>query len=149
MGMYDGPHFRCEDRNVVSIWVTRVKLSAVPADYMAYNHGGNDDEPWSTFSSNFGFGYYDDDFAESFAQPSKRSVSLYKQLKYLSYSTSFIDAAVAKAREKGLERTAWVFLLYNFAYDPGVTKIERDAYMAFLGVFPFDEKSKPVEQWPG
>jgi len=149
MGKYNGRHFRCEDRDVVSIWVALTNFSVIPKDYMEYNLDGNDDTPWSTFTHNFGFGYYDDDFVESFFQPSKRKAALYKQLKFLSYSASFINQAIEEAQKRTLEKTAFVFLMYNFAYDPKVTGIHRDDYLEFLGVFPFDRESDPVESWQG
>lgn len=149
MGKYDGPHFQCEDRDVVSIWVAHTNFDAIPEDYMEYNRDDNDDAPWSTFTHNFGFGYYDDDFVESYVQPDKRTAPLYEQLKYLSYSASFIDLAVEEARKRKLDQTTFVFLMYNFAYDPKVTRIVRDDYLEFLGVFLFDQESGSVEQWQG
>lgn len=149
MGKYDGPHFQCEDRDVVSIWVAHTNFDAIPEDYMEYNRDDNDDTPWSKFTYNFGFGYYDDDFVESYVQPNKQTATLYEQLKYLSYSASFIDLAVEEARKRKLDKTTFVFLMYNFAYDPKVTRIHRDDYLEFLGVFLFDQKSGSVEQWQG
>jgi hypothetical protein len=149
MGKYDGPHFECEDRDVVSIWVAHVNFGDIPENYMEYNRDGDDDTPWSKFTHNFGFGYYDDDFVESFLQPSKQKAPLYEQLKFLSYSSSFIDDAVREAQERSLDKTAFVFLMYNFAFDPNVTGIQRDDFLEFLGVFPFDAESEPVEKWSG
>ncbi|MFT5523765.1 MAG: hypothetical protein ACI9G1_004586 [Pirellulaceae bacterium] len=37
MGMYDGPHFQREDRDVVSIWVAHTNFGAIPKKYMEYN----------------------------------------------------------------------------------------------------------------
>lgn len=148
MGKYDGPHFECEDRDVVSIWVAHANFDAIPESYMEYNIEGDDDEPWSTFTENFGFGFYDDDFVESFLQPDQQQASLYEQLKFLSYSSSFIEAAVDEARKRNLDDTAFVFLMYNFAYDPNVTGIQCDEFLEFLGVFAFDSESDSIEKWP-
>ena len=97
----------------------------------------------------FGFGFYDDDFVESYLQPGKEKATVYEQLKYLSYSSSFIEQAVAEAQKRKLEETSFVFLMYNFAYDPKVTKIQRDDYLEFLGVFTFDQQSDSAVQWQG
>ena len=149
MGMYDGPHFDCEDRDVVSIWIAHCTFGSIPKDYMEYNIGGDEDEDWSKFTKNFGFGFYDDDSVESFLQPSKRKASVYDQLKFLSYSSSFIDEAVAAAQNINLPKTTFVFLMYNFEYDPAVTGIKQDDYLTFLGVFDFDTEARSVEQWQG
>ena len=149
MGKYDGPHFQCEDRDVVSIWVAHTDFDGIPEDYLEYNRDDRDDTPWSTFTNNFGFGFYDDDFVESYLQPGKEKATVYEQLKYLSYSSSFIEQAVAEAQKRKLEETSFVFLMYNFAYDPKVTKIQRDDYLEFLGVFTFDQQSDSAVQWQG
>ncbi len=149
MGKYDGPHFQCEDRDVVSIWIAHTEYTEIPDDYMEYNRDDRDDTPWSRFTHNFGFGYYDDDFVESYLQPTKQKATIYEQLKYLSYSASFIEPAVEAARKRGLGETSYVFLMYNFAYDPKLTKIHRDDYLDFLGVFAYDRDSDSAEQWQG
>lgn len=149
MGMYDGPHFQCDDRDLVSIWVAHTDFDAIPESYMQYNIGGGDDEPWSAFTDNFGFGFYDDDSVESHLQPDLRRAPLYEQLKFLSYSSSFIEAAVEEAQQRNLDKTSFVFLMYNFAYDPNVTGIQRDDYLEFLGSFAFDPESDSVDQWQG
>ena len=86
---------------------------------------------------------------ESYLQPSKHKAPLYEQLKFLSYSSSFIADAVQESEKRKLDKTAFVFLMYNFAYDPKVTGVERDEYLEFLGVFPFDVESDSVEKWQG
>ena len=64
MGRYDGPHFDVdvEDECVVSVWASIVPWHEIPEDYWQYNLNGDDDAPFNRFSSDFGFGYYDDDF---------------------------------------------------------------------------------------
>jgi len=139
MGKYDGPYFKCEERDVVSIWVAHAAFADIPEDYWQPNFGSeNDDDPWNKFSSDFGFGYYDDDFVEAYCQDDHSVVPLHEQLKYLSYSSSFIEEAVQEAKRKGLENTCYVFLIYNFEYDPGETGIHSSETLTFLGAFPFD-----------
>jgi hypothetical protein len=58
MGRYDGPHFRV-DEDVVSVWIAKCSLAEIPDNYFEENYGGEDDEPFNDFSSDFGFGYCD------------------------------------------------------------------------------------------
>jgi hypothetical protein len=57
--------YEFEKSGVVSIWVIRLPLSEIPRDYFEAHYGGDDDEPFNQFAEDFGFGYYDVDFAES------------------------------------------------------------------------------------
>ena len=148
MGRYDGPHFEREDIDVVSIWVAHCPFEQIPEEYWIPDWDSEDDaKPWNQFSSDFGFGFYDDDLIECYCQDDRSAKSVFEQLKFMSYSSSFIDAAVNTAKEKGIEKTVHVFLMYNYAYDPKITGIESSDYLTFLGAFPFDEDANPVEKW--
>lgn len=137
MGRYDGPHFQTE-KNIVSIWVAKRPLLEIPEDYFKENYDDDDDDsPFNAFSSDFGFGYYDHDFVESYCFDDQRGAELSEHLKLLSYSASFMDKAIKKARELKIEKTSFVFLIYNFKYDPKKTRISESNYFRFLGAFPF------------
>jgi hypothetical protein len=140
MGRYDFAHFEVEDEDVVSIWASIVPYAEIPEDYFTYNFAGGDNDPWNRFSSDFGFGYYDDDFVESyFDEPGKRVVPIGDLISPLSYSPSFIDAVEHRAKELGLEKTSYVFLIYNFKYEPSATGKDKSDFFQFLGTFPFDQ----------
>lgn len=140
MGKYDGPHFSCDDKNVVSVWAATVPWHDIPEDYLQYDFSGDDDAPFNRFSSDFGFGYYDDDFVESyFDEPGKKIVPIADLIAPLSYASSFAPAAAKRANKIGLNETSYVFLIYNFKYDPKVSGRDRSAFFRFVGVFPFKE----------
>ena len=140
MGRYDNAHFGIDDENVVSIWATPVPYHEIPEDYFTYDFAGGDNDPWNRFSSDFGFGYYDDDFVENyFDEPEKCSLPVRELIAPLSYSSSFIDAVVQRAKELGLEETSYLFLIYNFKYDPTITRKQKSAIFQFLGTFLFNE----------
>ena len=97
MGRYDGPHFDVDDEKVVSVWASSVSWDAIPEDYWTYKYGGGDDDPWNRFSSDFGFGCYDDDFVESyFDEPEKKVLPIADLIAPLSYASSFALPAVVK-----------------------------------------------------
>jgi len=145
MGRYDGPHFEVDDENVVSVWASTVAWGEIPEDYWEYNLRGGDDDPWNRFSSDFGFGYYDDDFVESyFDDPEKKTVPIGDLIRPLSYSTSFLEAVTQRAKSIGHPNTSYVFLMYNFKYDPRVTGKERSSYFRFVGTFAYDDEADPT-----
>lgn len=141
MGRFDGPHFRDEDNDVVSVWVATCAFDEIPNDYFDEPFGDDDDEaPWNDFSSDFGFGYYDHDVIEPNHHEGKVS-SVRDLILPCSYSSSFVDAAFERACELGLSETCFVFLMYNFRYDPEVTGKTESQYLKFIGVFAYDRNS--------
>jgi hypothetical protein len=139
MGKYDGPHFEAEGEGIVSVWIATVPFDAIPDDYWIYDFEGDDDAAWNRFSSDFGFGYYDDDFVDSNCDDEHRSVPIRDLVTACSYGASFVEVVVKRAAELGLTETSYVYLMYNFRYDPTVTGIERSPYLRFLGVFEHEE----------
>ncbi len=137
MGMYDGPDFETDEIEIVSIWVSKCNLNDIPDDYFEENYGGEDEESWNDFSSEFGFGYYDHDFVETYFIDDGEITHIKNLLEPLSYSDTFIDSAINAAIEKNLAETSFVFLIYNFEYSSKITGITESKYMSFLGAFPF------------
>ena len=146
MGKYDGPNFDTKN-DVVSVWISQVNYSEIPDDYWTPDPSDEDEAPWDQFSTDFGFGYYDNDFVESFCQDDHSKATIYEQLKYLSYSQSFIEEVEQSAREREISETSYVFLMYNFKYDTNITKIEKSNYFIYLGTFDYDKDSEPCEVW--
>jgi hypothetical protein len=125
----------------VSVWVTICPLAEIPESYGEERYGS--DAPISEFTADFGFEYYNHDFAEGNSSDAG-PVPLRQLLEPCACSASFSDPAVATAESKGLTTTESVFLLYDFAYDPAVTGIERSRYWAFVGCFPFRDETPSV-----
>jgi hypothetical protein len=136
MGRYDGPHFECEDRDVVSIWVAKCPLSEIPNDYFDENYEGDDDEPFNQFSTDFGFGYYDHDFVEPMALDGCSPLD--EIIKASSYGKSFAQEAMMKSE---IKETEHIFLMYNFEYNSTVTGITDSKFYKFIGVFKYDSNA--------
>ena len=67
----------------------------------------------------------------------KASVS--EILKRLSYSSSFLEAALEAAREKKIKEAYWALAQYDFAYKPRKTRKSMAAAPLFLGVFDWND----------
>ena len=117
-------------------------MAQISEGYWEYNFDGGDEDPWNRFSSDFGFGFYDDDFVESyFDDPEKKEVPIDHLIVPLSHSSSFLDAVTKCAEALGLEKTSYVYLMYNFKYDPNITGTEKSKYFRFVGAFPYDNEA--------
>jgi hypothetical protein len=140
--------YEFEAKGTVSIWVAIVPRRQIPADYFEEHHGRGDDEPFSRFSEDFGFGYYDHDFVDTNGVTG-RAKPIEQLLGPCSFSSSYLTEAVSAAKQQGLDRTAFVFLLHNIAYQPEVTGLSRSQYMAFLGSFRYDPEAESAVPFEG
>lgn len=85
---------------------------------------------------NCGVGYYRLDDQESNCFNFEPTL-LRDLLNDISYSESFIDAAIKAASNKGITKARWVIAQYDFEYNPRriVRPISTDPI--FIGVFPY------------
>jgi hypothetical protein len=135
---YGPPHFSDREGRL-SIWVGLCPLKDVPEDYFKENYA-DEDQPFTLFSQDFGFGFYDHDFVEmNCSRTGPKPVR--DLLAAHSYSASFLDAASAATRQERLTDTELVFLMYDFEYDPDVTGIRHSDYLRFLGCFDYDKEA--------
>lgn len=140
--------YEFEAKGTVSIWVATVSWSRVPADYFEERYGREDDEPFSRFSEDFGFGYYDHDFVDTNGDTG-RAKPVEELLGPCSFSASYLTAAVAAAKRQALDKTAFVFLLHDIAYRPEATGVSRSEFMAFLGSFRYDPEAGSAVPFEG
>jgi len=135
MGRFDGPNFYKEDIGIVSIWVSKVPEIEIPKNYFDENYSEDEEEPFNQFSSDFGFGFYDHDFAENAGVYGE---TVEEKLKSASYGKSFYKEASANCKNSFADA---FYLIYDFVYDPKVTNITESKYYIFLGSFPYDKNS--------
>ena len=137
-----------EKKRVVSIWVATVPWRQIPDDYLEEHYGREEGEPFSRFAEDFGFGFYDHDFVSTNAVADQPK-SVERLIGECSYSASFLADAVAAAKRQKFEQADFVFLLYDVAYPPKITKVSRSEYMAFLGSFPYDTEASSAFPFEG
>jgi Immunity protein 22 len=134
--------FDFEKKGRVSIWVAIVPWTQLPKEYFEEHYGREDNEAFTQFSEDFGFGFFDHDFVDT--NGSKETKLLEELLGECSFSSSYLGEAVAESNKRGLTKTSFVFLLYDIEYQPETTKVSRSSYMEFLGSFRFDPKATSV-----
>jgi hypothetical protein len=140
---YGPPHFS-DKKNRLSVWIGICPLSAVLEDYFKENYL-DEDQPFTTFSEDFGFGFYDHDSVEmNVSQTGPGPVR--DLLADVSYSASFLEAAASAAERQGIRQTELIFLMDDFEYDPKVTEIEQGKHLRFLGCFDYDPHASFVNK---
>jgi hypothetical protein len=63
----------------------------------------------------------------------------------ISYSKSFLKAVVRAAKRRGITECWWVFVQFDFAYDPKRVKRAIASQPVFLGVFKYVAEDEPLE----
>ena len=137
MGRFDGPRFAQEGNAVVSVWLALPSHGPAPDDYFEEDYGDDEAQPFNRFSGDFGFGYYDHDFAEGSRAPGRADVPVAQLIAKCSYAEHFAHAVAQRAHALGIAESSEAYLMYEFAYDPQVTGVDRSACLRFIGVFPY------------
>lgn len=127
------------DEDIVSIWAATCPLADIPENYFEEKYLREIDEPFNQFCADFGFDWYDHDFVESYCSDDWSSVPIGELLRpeWSSASDQFRDQAIARAQERGVSVTPYVFAIYNFCYDPAKSGVSASRFMQFVGAFPF------------
>jgi len=134
--------YEFEKKNVLSMWVAIVPLSEIPDAYFQQQED-EDENAFTPFSRDFGFGAYGLDSLETNIVGER--IKTFDQLVgQLSFSKSFVDQAVAAAQKQGLENTQGVFVLYEIDYRPKMAGASTSPYMTFLGSFKYDPEADSV-----
>jgi hypothetical protein len=93
-----------------------------------------------------GVGYYDlDDQEISAVNDRFPPAPLAEILGRLSYSSSFIDAALQVAEEKKIHQAYWALAQFDFAYDRRRVRVDVAAAPMFLGVFDWNDSEDEQE----
>ena len=134
--------YEFEKKNVLSMWVAIVPLTEIPDEYFKQQED-EDENAFTPFSRDFGFGAYGLDSLETNIIGER--IKTFDQLVgQLSFSKSFVDQAVAAARKQGREHAQGVFVLYEIDYRPKLAGASTSPYMAFLGSFKYDPEADSV-----
>jgi hypothetical protein len=98
---------------------------------------GEPDESIDVLKDLCGVEHYDLDAGEGNANDNLQLGAIADLVQPLSYSKSFIDAAVKAAHDGGIEHGRWVTIQYDFAYDLAKTVKPVADDPQFIGVFPY------------
>jgi hypothetical protein len=89
-----------------------------------------------------GVEYYDLDFQEVVAVGEFDVAPVEDVLRRLSYSASFVNAALQVAASKGIRTAFWAVCQYDYAYDPARVYGMIAADPVFIGSFPWSDTER-------
>lgn len=82
---------------------------------------------------------YDLDFQDTVAVGAFEAAPVADVVRQLSYSRSFLAAAVRTAEARGIRTACWAVAQYDYAYDPARVYVPVAADPVFVGSFPWSD----------
>ena len=127
----------------VSVWASQHPYADVPDDYFEETFSKNNTRAVNTWSKNFNLKYFIPDNLETNGAEEGR-VNIEVAAGECSFSTSYIETLMSKARKKKLEEVSWIIMLFEVEYSLKISGVEKDKYMTFLGAFDYDDAAENV-----
>lgn len=127
----------------VSVWASQHPYADVPDDYFEETFSKNNTRAVNTWSKNFNLKYFMPDHLETNGAEEGR-ISIEVAAGECSFSTSYIETLMSKARKKKLEEVTWIVMLFEVEYSLKISGVEKDQYMTFLGAFDYDDGAENV-----
>lgn len=128
-------------RNKVSIWVSQHPYQDIPDAYFEETFSHKNKRATNTWSDNFRLQYFDPDYMETNGVQTG-TVSIKKAAGECSFSSSYIEPLLNKAKKKKLTSITWIVLLYEHEYSVKRSSIGKDTYLTFVGAFDYDDSAK-------
>jgi len=130
-------------KNKVSVWASQHPYADIPDDYFEEQFSKNNTRARNRWSDNFNIRYFSPDQMETNGAETGL-VSIHKAVGECSFSASFIDVLMSKAKRKKLEQVSWVVLLFEFEYSAKLSGVEKDDYLTLVGAFDYDDDADSV-----
>ena len=124
-------------KNKVSVWASQYPYEDIPEEYFDETFSRNNTRAANIWSANSNLRFFNPENMETNGAH-EGIVHIKKAVGECSFSTSYIDVLMSKARKKKLEEVTWIVLLFEYEYSPKVSGVEKDNYMTFLGAFDYD-----------
>jgi immunity protein 22 of polymorphic toxin system len=128
-------------RNKVSIWVSQHPYQDIPEAYFDETFSHKKERATNTWSDNFKLQYFEPDFMDTNGVQTG-TVSIKKAAGECSFSSSYIEALLNKAKKMKLTSITWIVLLYENEYNVKRSGIDKDTYLTFVGAFDYDDNAE-------
>ncbi|MFT7300454.1 MAG: hypothetical protein ACI89Z_000911 [Porticoccus sp.] len=125
-------------KHKVSVWASQHPYEDVPDVYFEETFSRNNTRAKNSWSNNFNLQFFNPENIETNGSHDGR-VNIEKAAGECSFSSSYINVLMSKARKKKLEEVTWIILLFECEYSPKVSGVDKDNYMSFLGAFDYDD----------
>lgn len=125
-------------KNKVSIWASQHPYQEIPDEYFEETFSKNNTRATNNWSNNFKIRYFNPGHMETNGAH-EGSIDIQRAIGECSYSSSFIDVLMSKAKKKEMQTVTWVVLLFEYEYSAKISGVEKDNYLTLLGAFDYDD----------
>jgi hypothetical protein len=127
-------------KNKVSVWVSTVPYADIPDEYFEESYTKNDTRATNQWSKNYKIRYFNPELLET--NGSMDGTMKVKQAAgECSYSSSFYEVMMSKAKKKKISDITWIILLYELEYSAKLSSTAKDTYTTFLGAFDYNDEA--------
>lgn len=130
-------------KNKVSVWASQHPYADIPDAYFEETFSRNNTRATNTWSKNFRLKYFLPENMETNGAM-EGLIDIKQAVGECSFSASFVDVLMSKARKKQLEQVTWVVLLFEHEYSVKLSATGKDEYLTFLGAFDYDDDAESL-----
>ncbi len=130
-------------KNKVSVWASQHPYADIPDAYFEETFSRNNTRATNTWSKNFRLKYFMPENMETNGAMDGL-IDIKQAVGECSFSASFMDVLMSKARKKQLEQVTWVVVLFEYEYSVKLSATGKDEYLTFLGAFDYDDDADSV-----
>lgn len=127
----------------VSVWASQHPYADVPDEYFEETFSKNNSRAVNTWSRNFNLKYFKPENLETNGTE-EGLISIEVAAGECSFSTSYMQTLLSKAKKKKLQEVSWIILLFDVEYSLKISGVGKDQYMTFLGAFDYDDGAENV-----
>jgi len=135
--------FLFSKKNKVSVWASTSPYADIPDAYFEEQFSKNNTRATNSWTKNFKIRYFSPSKMETNGAH-EGTINIKKAVGECSFSSSFIDVLMSKARKKNLSEVTWVILLFEYEYSAKISGIESDEYVTLVGAFDYDDEAESL-----
>jgi len=132
-------------KNKVSVWVSQHPYGEIPEEYFAEKFSRNKTRATNKWTDNFNLQYFSPEYMETNGAH-EGTVNIKKAVGECSFSSSYVQVLMSKAKKKKLEEITWIILLFEYEYSTKISGVGKDEYMTFLGAFNYDDSADSLDE---
>ncbi|MGB0466578.1 MAG: immunity 22 family protein [Pontibacterium sp.] len=138
----------------VSVWASQHPYAEIPDEYFEERFSKNNTRAKNSWSDNFNLCYFRPENMETNGAH-EGTLSIEVAAGECSFSSSYMEVLLSKARKKKLLDVTWIVLLFEHEYSLKISGVEKDQYLTFLGAFDYDDDAESLyetedpEEGPG
>ncbi len=135
--------FLFSKKNKVSVWASTHPYADIPEAYFEERFSKSNTRASNTWSNNFKMRYFSPSKMETNGTH-EGNINIKQAVGECSFSSSFIEVLMSKAKKKKLNEITWVILLFEYEYSAKISAIESDEYVTLVGAFDYDDDTESL-----